>query len=38
MPGNYHIIPENARIRSKRVPCYETGRYHRHKTHEEESG
>ena len=37
MPGTYHIIHANARYATRRVRCYETGRYHRHKTHEEES-
>lgn len=37
MPGTYHIIPANARFTTKRVRCYGTGRYHRHKTHLEES-
>ena len=36
MPGSYHIIQDNSQYWSRRVPCYETGRYHRHKTHIEE--
>ena len=31
MPGTYHILPANARYRKVRVPCYQTGRFHRHK-------
>ena len=37
MLGTYHIIHANARYATGRVQCYETGRYHRHKTHEEKS-
>ena len=37
MLGTFHIIHENARFATKRVRCYGTGRYHRHKTHLEES-
>jgi len=36
MPGTYHIIHANADYSSRRVRCYESGRYHRHKTHVEE--
>ena len=36
MPGTYHIIHANARYATRWVPCYETGRYHRHKTHKEQ--
>ena len=32
----YHIIPPGAYYRSRRVRCYESGRYHRHQSHEEE--
>ena len=33
--GDYHIIPHLNQYSVRHVPCYETGRYHRHKTHEE---
>ena len=36
MPGNYHIIHENARYSTRRVRCNESGRNHRHKTHDEQ--
>lgn len=31
MPGTYHILPAHARYTKMRVPCYQTGRYHRHR-------
>ena len=31
-----HILPANAGYATRRVPCRETGRYHRHKWHTEE--
>ena len=37
MLGNYHIVHANARYTARRVPCYDSGRYHRHKTHEEKT-
>ena len=30
-----HILPENAVYATRRVPCRETGRYHRHNWHME---
>ena len=36
MPGTYHIIHCDTSYTSVGVPCYESGRYHRHKTHVEE--
>ena len=32
----YHILPLDADYRSRRVPCHETGHFHRHKTHVEQ--
>ena len=32
----YHIIPVIFSYHSRRVPCHERGRFHRHKTHIEE--
>ena len=32
----YHIVHANAHYATRRVRCHETGRYHRHQTHEEE--
>ena len=37
MSGTYHIIHYYAQYTTRRVACYETGRYHRHKTHEEKA-
>lgn len=31
----WHLLPLQASWRVQRVPCHETGYYHRHKTHEE---
>ena len=36
MPGTYHIIHFDTTYTQVRVRCYESGRYHRHKTHIEE--
>ena len=35
MSGNYHIIHADENYSTRRVICYESGRYHRHQTHEE---
>lgn len=31
-----HILPPDAYYRTRRVPCRESGRYHRHQSHVEE--
>ena len=35
--GDYHILDANAQYTTRRVPCHETGRNHRHKTHDVDS-
>ena len=32
----FHIIPVANSYHQRRVPCHQTGRYHRHKTHIEQ--
>lgn len=37
MRRTYHLIPfDTYSYRTRRVQCNQTGRYHRHKTHEEQ--